>query len=76
MINQINYDDMINVQIGKVFNIEATDEDIGSNSELIYSVVDTYRFSVDENGVVNVKVNIFYIYWILKFLLEFDFLGA
>ena len=49
MINQINYDDMINVQIGKVFNIEATDEDIGSNSELIYSVVDTYRFSVDEN---------------------------
>ena len=62
MINQINYDDMINVQIGKVFNIEATDEDIGSNSELIYSVVDTYRFSVDENGVVNVKVNIFYIY--------------
>ena len=76
MINQINYDDMINVQIGKVFNIEATDEDIGSNSELIYSVVDTYRFSVDENGVVNVKVNIFYIYWILTFLLEFDFLGA
>ena len=62
MINQINYDDMINVQIGKVFNIEATDEDIGSNSELIYSVVDTARFSVDENGVVNVKVNIFYIY--------------
>ena len=76
MINQINYDDMINVQIGKVFNIEATDEDIGSNSELIYSVVDTATFSVDENGVVNVKVNIFYIYWILKFLLEFDFLGA
>ena len=62
MINQINYDDKINVQIGKVFNIQATDEDIGSNSELIYSVVDTYRFSVDENGVVNVKVNIFYIY--------------
>lgn len=41
--------------VGKLFNIEANDEDIGRNAELIYSIVDTARYSVDEDGAVNVK---------------------
>ena len=34
----------------------ASDEDVGKNAELLYSVTDSVRYSVDVRGAVRLKV--------------------